>query len=61
MYQARPINTGKKIVTHALDLLRSGYRNILIRIFDTYVLNLLISCLSQFELDDVNVYAHDKL
>ena len=48
-------------VTHALDLLRNCYENILIRTCDTDVLNLLISYLSQFQLDDVNIYAHDKL
>ena len=51
----------QKIVKHALNLPRNGYKNILIRTVDTDVLNLLISYFSQFELDDVNVYAHDKL
>ena len=48
----------QKIVMHALNLLRNSYKNIFIRTVYTDVPNLLISYLSQFELDDVNVYAH---
>ena len=48
----------QKLVRHALNLLRNGYKSILIRTIDTDVLNLLISYFSQFELDDVNVYAY---
>ena len=50
----------QKIVMHALNLLRNSYKNILIQNVDTDVLNLLFSYFSQFKLDDVNVYAHDK-
>ena len=48
----------QRIVNHALNLLRNGYKNIFIRTVDTDVPNLLISYFSQFELDDVDVYAH---
>ena len=48
----------QRLVRHALNLLRNGYKSILICTIDTDVLNLLISYFSQFELDDVNMYAY---
>ena len=68
MYRARSVyipvhpcgaeEADQRLVRHALNLLRNGYKSILIRTIDTDVLNLLISYFSQLELDDVNVYAY---
>ena len=51
----------QKIVRNTSNLLRNGYKNILIRTVNTDVLNLHISYFSQFKFNDVSVYAHDKL
>ena len=44
-----PEEADQKLVRHALNLLRKGYKSILIRTIDTDVLNLLISYFSQFD------------
>ena len=51
----------QKIVRNTSNLLRNGYKNILIRTVNTDVLNLHISYFSHFKFNDVSVYAHDKL
>ena len=47
---------------HTLNLIHNDYRSILVRTIDTDVLNLLISHISQVELDDdVNIHVHELI
>ena len=46
----------QRIVRHALNLVYNGYKNILVRTIDTDVLVLLISHISQVQLNDAEIY-----